>query len=68
MNREHTCKRVENCKRVEHMEEQHQQLTIIEATLVDLELNGPNRFQHRFVEVPIGEEAQTDSYRSVKLQ
>ena len=62
MNREHTC------KRVEHTEEQQQQLTIIEATLVDLELNGPNRFQDRFVEVSIGEEAQTDSYRSVKLQ
>ena len=50
------------------MEEQQQQLTIIEATLVDLELNGPNRFQDRFVEVPIGEEAQTDSYRFLKLQ
>ena len=51
MNREHTC------NGVEHTEQQQQQMTISGATLLDLVQNGTNRFEARFVEVPIGQEA-----------
>jgi len=51
VNREHTC------NGVEHTEQQQQQMTISGATLLDLVQNGTNRFEARFVEVPIGQEA-----------